>query len=67
MPSTFKFDKRTDELLAGLVSRTHSLSKAEVLRKSITLLDACTKGVENGKSVVLKDNQTGKETEILLW
>ena len=67
MPSTFKFDSKTDELLSGLVSRTNSLSKAEVIRKAITLLNACTTGTEQGKEVLLRDPKTLKETGILLW
>ena len=65
--STFKFDEHTNALLGGLVSRTHSASKSEVLRKAITLLDAAASATEREEQVIFRAKDGSKEREILIW
>ena len=65
--STFKFDDKTNSLLEGLVSRSHSASKSEVLRKAITLLDAATSAKEREETIVFRSKDETKEREILIW
>jgi Arc/MetJ-type ribon-helix-helix transcriptional regulator len=65
--STFKFDDRTNSLLEGLVSRTRSASKSEVLRKAIALLYAATQAKEHEEEVLFRAKDGTKEREILLW
>ena len=64
--TTFKFDEQYDQLFNKLVSSTKSASKAEVLRKALTLLDLATDAHARGDKMVFKNETTGKETEIIL-
>lgn len=64
--TTFKFDEQYDALFLKLVISTRSASKAEVLRKALTLLDIATDAQARGDKMVFKNDATGKETEIVL-
>ena len=64
--TTFKFDEQYDQLFNKLVTSTRSASKAEVLRKALTLLDLAADAQARGDKMIFKNDITGKETEIVL-
>ena len=64
-PTSFKFDEKTTYLLDDLKSRSHSASRAEVIRKSLYLLDFVTKAKNNGGRVMVKGSD-GVDCEIIV-
>lgn len=67
--STFKFDKQLTETIEQLKSATSATSKAEIVRRAITLLKVVQDAKNNGERIILvKDSDGGSEEkrEIIL-
>lgn len=68
--STFKFDEQLTKTLDDLKSASSASSKAEIVRRAITLLKVVQDATANGEKLVLrredKDGKTVKEREIII-
>ncbi|MCP3687463.1 MAG: ribbon-helix-helix protein, CopG family [Gammaproteobacteria bacterium] len=68
--STFKFDEQLTDIIEELKNQTHSASKAEVVRRAITLLKTVQDASEGGEKVILRredaDGHLKTEREIIL-
>ena len=64
--ASFKFNPDSVQLIDTLKESSHSLSRAEVLRKALYLLDLATQAKINGKRLIIKDAKGTQETEILI-
>lgn len=63
--TSFEFDAKTSALLETLKEQSHSSSKAEVLRKSLGLLDAVMRAKrESGGPIFIKIGD--QEREIII-
>lgn len=61
----FEFDEKTSALLETLKEQSHSTSKAEVLRKSLGLLEAVIRAKrESGGPVIIKTGD--REREVII-
>ncbi|MDP1997157.1 MAG: hypothetical protein Q8J90_08145 [Gallionella sp.] len=68
--STFKFDEQLTKTLDDLKSASSASSKAEIVRRAITLLKVVQDATANGEKLVLrredKDGKMVKEREIII-
>lgn len=68
--STFKFDEQLTKTLDDLKSASSASSKAEIVRRAITLLKVVQDATANGEKLVLrredKDGNMVKEREIII-
>lgn len=67
--STFRFDEQLTKTLEELKSSTSASSKAEIVRRAITLLKVVQDATANGEKLVLKSedaNGATKEREIII-
>ena len=68
--STFRFDEQLTKTIEDLKSASSASSKAEIVRRAITLLKLVQDATENGEKLVLRreDEQgnTLKEREIII-
>jgi predicted transcriptional regulator len=68
--STFKFDEQLTKTLDELKNSSSASSKAEIVRRAITLLKVVQDATTNGEKLVLrKEDETGntiKEREIII-
>lgn len=68
--STFRFDEQLTNTIEELKNSSSASSKAEIVRRAITLLKVVQDATQNGETLVLrKDNTDGsgsKEREIIL-
>lgn len=68
--STFKFDEQLTNTIEELKQATSASSKAEIVRRAITLLKVVQDAKDNGEKLVLRrETKTGelvKEREIII-
>ena len=68
--STFRFDEQLTKTLEELKNSTSATSKAEIVRRAITLLKLVQDATANGEKLVLKSEDangaTIKEREIII-
>ena len=68
--STFRFDEQLTKTLDELKNATSASSKAEIVRRAITLLKVVQDATAKGEKLVLKvedaDGKTLKEREIII-
>lgn len=68
--TTFKFDEQLTKTLDDLKASSSASSKAEVVRRAITLLKVVQDAAERGEKLVLRqedaDGNTVKEREIII-
>jgi hypothetical protein len=66
--STFRFDEQLTNTIEELKNTSSASSKAEIVRRAITLLKVVQDAAQNGETLVLrKEGETGtKEREIIL-
>lgn len=68
--STFRFDEQLTKTIDELKSASSASSKAEIVRRAITLLKIVQDATTNGEKLVLRressDGQTLKEREIII-
>jgi hypothetical protein len=67
--STFRFDEQLTKTLQELKNSTSASSKAEIVRRAITLLKVVQDAASNGEKLVLKSedgNGGTKEREIII-
>lgn len=68
--STFKFDEQLTKTLDDLKNASSASSKAEIVRRAITLLKVVQDAAANGEKLVLrredKDGNMVKEREIII-
>jgi hypothetical protein len=67
--STFRFDEQLTKTLEELKNSTSASSKAEIVRRAITLLKVVQDATANGEKLVLRRedaNGTTKEREIII-
>ncbi len=68
--STFKFDEQLTKTLDELKSASSASSKAEIVRRAITLLKVVQDATTNGEKLVLRkedaEGKTVKEREIII-
>jgi predicted DNA-binding transcriptional regulator YafY len=67
--STFRFDEQLTKTLEELKNSTSASSKAEIVRRAITLLKVVQDATANGEKLVLRSedaNGTTKEREIII-
>lgn len=68
--TTFKFDEQLTKTLDDLKTSSSASSKAEVVRRAITLLKVVQDAAEKGEKLVLRkedaDGKTLKEREIII-
>lgn len=64
--TSFKFDKKTSQILNDLKDRTGAASKAEVLRKAIALLDAVSEENLVNKKKLILEAADGEKQELII-
>lgn len=68
--STFRFDEQLTNTIEELKNSSSASSKAEIVRRAITLLKVVQDATQNGEKLVLrKENESGetlKEREIII-
>ena len=67
--STFRFDEQLTKTLEELKNSTSASSKAEIVRRAITLLKVVQDATASGEKLVLRSkdaNGTTKEREIII-
>lgn len=66
--STFRFDDRLTKIIEELKSETSATSKAEIVRRAISLLKVVQDGKNRGEKLVLisESDEGRKEREIIL-
>jgi predicted transcriptional regulator len=68
--STFRFDEQLTKTLDELKNASSASSKAEIVRRAITLLKVVQDAANNGEKLVLrredKDGKVVKEREIII-
>lgn len=68
--STFRFDEQLTKTIDELKSASSASSKAEIVRRAITLLKVVQDATNNGEKLVLrredKDGKILKEREIII-
>jgi hypothetical protein len=68
--STFRFDEQLTKTIDELKNASSASSKAEIVRRAITLLKIVQDATSNGEKLVLrredKDGKTVKEREIII-
>lgn len=68
--STFRFDEQLTNTIEELKNATSASSKAEIIRRAITLLKIVQDAQSNGEKIVLRregaDGETIREREIII-
>ncbi len=68
--STFRFDEQLTKTIDDLKNASSASSKAEIVRRAITLLKVVQDATDKGEKLVLiredKDGNTVKEREIII-
>ena len=67
--STFKFDQQLTDTIEALKNATTATSKAEIVRRAITLLKVVQEAKDKGEKLMLvadKPDGTKQEREIIL-
>ena len=64
--SSFKFDAKTNDLLAQLQKHYHASSKAEVLRKAIAVLDVVAEAEESEQKIIIESKDGKSKRQILI-
>ena len=68
--STFRFDEQLTNTIEELKNSSSASSKAEIVRRAITLLKVVQDATQNGEKLVLRkendEGETVKEREIII-
>lgn len=64
--STFKFDPKLTAIIEQLKESSSASSKAEVVRRAITLLKVAQDAIDRGEELVLVRREDKSQTRIIL-